>query len=132
MGKDLGDPVGPGHNNERITGDGTASAGDAVAIDQANGKATQGNSGDVDLDQFAGVAEDDFGSDGDGETVATRASNGIVANVAGGVSAGERLGLSATDGQLAESGGGPVLAITDEGGSYKGESLASNEAVVVF
>jgi lipopolysaccharide export system protein LptA len=132
MVKELGDVVGPGDDTETITTDGTPTAGDAVAIDQSTDKkVTQTNSGDTDAgEEFAGAAVEDHGSDGDEETVVL--SGRVVMNVAGTVVCGDRLDVSATDGQLAESSGGPALALCDAGGSYKGASLGSNEAVVYF
>jgi len=62
----------------------------------------------------------------------TEAPNGVVANVASGLSAGERAGASATAGQLASSDGDFTLARCDEGGSFDGHSLSSNEGVVSF
>jgi hypothetical protein len=111
------------------TGDGTHSAGDAVAIDQSSGKLTPTNSGDTDAgEELAGIAEEDSGSDGDAETYV--ALGVVITNVASGVVAGNRLGPSGTDGQLAASSGGNALALSDAGGTYKGESLGANEAAV--
>lgn len=132
MPKDLGDIVGHGADTETITTDGTPTAGDAVAIDQSTDKkVTPTNSGDTGAgEEFAGAAVEDHGADGDEETVVL--SGRVVMNVASGVVCGNRLDVSATDGQLAASSGGPALALCDAGGSYKGDSLGSNEAVVYF
>jgi hypothetical protein len=132
MPKELGDVVGAGADTETITTDGTPTAGDAVAIDQGTDKkVTPANSGDTDAgEEFAGAAVDDHGSDGDEETIVL--SGRVVMNVASGVVCGNRLDVSATDGQLAATSGGPALALSDAGGSYKGASLGSNEAVVYF
>lgn len=132
MAKELGDVVGAGGDTETITTDGTPTAGDAVAIDQSTDKkVTPANSGDTGAgEEFAGAAVEDHGADGDEETVAL--SGRVVMNVASGVVCGNRLDVSATDGQLAASSGGPALALCDAGGTYKGESLGANEAVVYF
>lgn len=132
MVKELGDVVGAGEDTETITTDGTPTAGDAVAIDQSTDKkVTQANSGDTGAgEEFAGAAVEDHGSDGDEETIVL--SGRVVMNVASGLSCGNRVDVSATDGQLAASSGGPGLLLSDEGGSYKGASLGSNEAVVYF
>lgn len=132
MPKELGDIVGAGADTETITTDGTPTAGDAVAIDQGTDKkATQANSGDTDAgEEFAGAALEDHGSDGDEETIVL--SGRVVMNVASSVVCGDRVDVSTTDGQLAESSGGPGLALCDAGGSYKGADLGSNEAVVYF
>lgn len=134
MPQSLGDLTGPGDSSITHEGDGSASAGDALAIDQSSGQLSQTNSGDTDgSEEFAGVATRDFGDAGDNEHLVTEAPTGIVANVASGVSAGERLDASATAGQLAASSGGPVLALSDEGGETKtGDSLAANECEVSF
>jgi hypothetical protein len=132
MVKELGDVVGPGDDTETITTDGTPTAGDAVAIDQSTDKkVTQANSGDTGAgEEFGGAAVEDHGSDGDEETIVL--SGRVVMNVASGVTEGDRVDVSATDGQLAASSGGPGLLLCDEGGSYKGASLGANEAVVYF
>lgn len=132
MAKELGDIVGADAETETITTDGTPTAGDAIAIDQSTDKkVTQANSGDTDAgEEFAGAALEDHGADGEEETIAL--SGRVVMNVASSVVGGDRLDVSATDGQLAESSGGPILALCDAGGSYKGASLGANEAVVYF
>lgn len=133
MSKELGDVVsGAPSGAVTVTSDGTASAGDALAIDQSTDKKlTQANSGDTDAgEEFAGVAVEDHGADGDEETLLV--GGAVIANVASSVVGGDRLDVSATDGQLAESSGGPVLALSDAGGSYKGASLGANEAAVHF
>lgn len=134
MAKQLGDIVKNGADTTGLATDGTPTAGDAVAIDQSTdspNKVTPANSGDTGAgEEFAGAAVEDHGADGDEETVVL--SGVVIMNVATGVSAGNRLDVSATDGQLAASSGGPGLALCDEGGSYEGESLGSNEAAVYF
>jgi len=131
MPKDPGDAVGPGHHTERIENAGSdLTAGDAVAIDQTSGDVEQLDTNNADREDFAGIVRDDVSS-GDPVTVITSAPTGVVASV-NSISAGERLGDGATAGQLASEAGGNVLALTDEGGSYKGASLGSNEAVVVY
>ena len=134
MPHELGDQTGPGDHALTYEGDGSADAGDSVAIDQASGQASPTNSGDTDgSEEFAGVAHFDFGSAGDEENVLVHAPTGVIANVASGVSAGERLGPSTTAGQLDSSAGGPVLAVSDEGGtSSTGDSLAAGTAEVTF
>jgi|AntDeeMinimDraft_5_1070356.scaffolds.fasta_scaffold13216_2 hypothetical protein len=132
MAKELGDTVGAGAETETITTDGTPTAGDAVAIDQGTDKkATPTNSGDTGGgEEFAGAAVEDHGADGEEETIVL--SGRVVMNVASGVTAGDRVDVSATDGQLAASSGGPGLLLSDEGGTYKGAILGANEAVVFF
>lgn len=135
MAKALGDIVSSApHYADTHTTDGTPTAGDAVAIDQGTNdpnKVTQANSGDTGAgEELAGAAQEDHGSDGDSEEIVHRGV--VIMNVATGVSAGNRLAPSATDGQLAASSGGPALALSDEGGEWKGESLGSNEAAVLL
>jgi len=131
MPKDLGDPVGPGYATDQETAGSSLTAGDAVAIDQSSGDLEKLDSGNTDRDQFAGIVRDDAES-GDDVVFTTEAPNGVVANVANGLSAGERAGASATAGQLASSDGDFTLARSDEDGSFDGHSLASNEAVVSY
>jgi hypothetical protein len=131
MPKEPGDIVTEGADTDGIVSDGTPTAGDAVAIDQSNGKQTQANSGDTGAgEEFAGAAVQDHGEDGDKETIVL--SGAVIMNVANSVSAGNRLDVSATDGQLAASSGGPALALSDAGGTWQGASLGSNEAAVYF
>lgn len=134
MAKELGDIVSAGADVTGLPSDGTPSAGDALAVDQSTNspnKLTQTNSGDTGAgEEFAGAAVEDHGSDGDHESLVL--SGVVIMNVASGISAGNRLDVSATNGQLAASSGGPALALCDEGGTYKGESLGANEAAVYF
>jgi|GEM_PF-3146731 len=131
MPKDLGHIGQAGADTTGLPTDGTPTAGDAIAIDQSNGKQTQANSGDTDAgEEFAGAATEDHGTDGDEETLVL--SGVVIMNVAGTVVGGDRLDVSATDGQLAESSGGPALALTDAGGTWEGASLGANEAAVYF
>lgn len=122
---------------ETRAGDGAALAGDAVAIDQTSGQATPGDANVADASEFAGIAFEDFGDAGDDETVAL--TDRTVANVASGVSAGERLDLVDTSvtgapgaGTLVASAGGPALALSDEGGTYRGRTLPAGYAVVKY
>jgi hypothetical protein len=134
MPKELGDIVGPGADTETFTNDGTVSTGDAVAIDQSTDgeDITATNSGDTDEgEEFAGICVDDGGGS-DGDTAVVALGGRVIGNVASGVAGGNRAGVSGTDGQLAASSGGPVLLLSDEGGSWKGASLGSNEAAVYF
>lgn len=138
MPNGLGDNVSSSPSaTETFTGDGSASAGDALAINQSSGKLDQADSNDTDVDEFAGIATEDFGSDGDEETFAK--GGDWIAHVDSGVSAGERLGVPDSSlageqaGQLATEAGGPVLALSDEGGTGPtGDSLDANEAWVRF
>jgi len=132
MTRALGDIVGAGEDTETITTDGTPAAGDAVAIDQSTDKkVTKANSGNTDAgEEFAGAAVEAHGSGGDEETIVL--SGRVVMNVASAVVCGNRLDASTTAGRLEASSGGPGLALCDAGGSYKGTTLGSNEAVVFF
>jgi len=57
----------------------------------------------------------------------------VVANVATGISQGERLGAGTTAGQYASVDDGPVLALSGEGETARdGTSLGANEAEVYF
>ena len=134
MVKELGDIVGAGADTETFTNDGTVSTGDAVAIDQSasGGDITATNSGDTGAgEEFAGVCVDDGGGT-DGDTAVVALGGRVIANVASSVAAGDRGDVSATDGQIGASSGGPVLFLSDEGGTWKGASLGANEAAVEF
>jgi hypothetical protein len=101
-------------------------AGDAVTI--ASGALQAANSGDTNTD-IVGIVGFDAE---DGDNVTVHVEGRVVANVADGVSAGETLAASGTDGQLAD-GTGDVMALTDEGamsGLSHGAGLADNAAVV--
>jgi hypothetical protein len=130
MPKDLGDPVGPGSHNERLTAGSDLSAGDAVAIDQTSGDLEQLDTNTADRTEFAGIIRDDVSS-GNEATLITAAPTGVVASTDS-ISAGQRLGDGGNVGQLAAESGGNALALTDAGGSYKGASLAANEAVIIY
>jgi hypothetical protein len=134
MPKELGDIVGPDADTETFTNDGTVATGDAVAIDQgaSGGDITAANSGDTGTgEEFAGVCIDDGGGS-DGDTAEVALGGRVIANVASGVSGGNRADVSATDGELGASSGGPVLLLSDEGGTWKGASLGAGEGAVYF
>jgi len=108
--------------------DESITAGDAVTIDSTNQLLQAANSGDTNAD-VVGIAAVD-GEDGD--NISVYVSGRIVANVASGVTAGEELAASTTDGQLA-AGTGDLVALSDEGGTAglsAGFGLADNAAVV--
>jgi len=126
---ELGDPA-YGSDAGTITyeADEAIMAGDAVTIDSENQLLQAANSGDTNS-RVVGIAADDAT---DGDEVAVHVEGRIVANVASGVTAGEELAASTTDGQLESGSGGPV-AITDAGGVAglaHGAGLGSNAAVV--
>jgi len=104
------------------------SPGDVVGID--GGTLRRVNSGDGSPNPL-GIAGDPAGAESgtdyeSGDEVIVHISGGtVLANVASGVSAGEELDASATDGQLAAGAGG-FQSFTDEG-SVAG--LSSNESV---
>lgn len=135
MSKELGDQAAGGPANTTTNpGDGTVTAGQAVAIDQSDGQAKPGDTDTAAIDQFAGIATEDFGDAGDSETIAL--SGVYIAVVDSGVTAGARLDLGnatgTTTGTLIDADGGPALALSDEGGTYKGADLATGEAAVYF
>ena len=91
-------------------------AGDPVSIN-ANGEM------DTLDEELAGVARHDGDNDGRGN--AMHLSGAIVAAVADGVEDGDRLapGAEGAAGTLVTSSGGPVLALSDEGGTWHGEGI---------
>jgi len=108
--------------------DESITAGDAVTIDSTNQLLQAANSGDTNT-AIVGIAADDAE---DGDNVGVYVDGRIVANVASGVTAGEELAASTTDGQL-EAGTGGLVALTDAGGVAglsAGFGLGSNAAVV--
>lgn len=107
----------------------SVSAGDAVAI---NGGQLATADGTTDTNIIGIVAESAPASVSAGDTVPVYVNgSGVVANVAGGVTAGTELGTSATEGQLA-SGSQGFETLSDEGaasGLEIGASLPANGAV---
>jgi hypothetical protein len=133
MPVELGDTTGEDYSITVEAGS-ALTAGDAVAIDQG---ATEGRFPVVvplqddttpDTDQEAGVITTDVDSGDTGEAVL---DGPVIANVAADINQGERLGASATAGQLASEDDGPILALSGEGGTARdGTSLGANEAEV--
>lgn len=126
---ELGDPA-YGSDPGAITyeADESINKGDAVTIDSTNQLLQAANSGDTNA-AIVGIAAEDAT---DGDEVTVYVDGRIVANVASGVTAGEELAASTTDGQLA-SGTGGLVALTDAGavaGLAHGGGLGSNAAVV--
>lgn len=140
MPAELGDTTGPGDNTKTFE-DGAGedlTAGDAAAIDQSDGNVYLADSNDANRGEFAGIVSETAAS---GETVVLYlgAPTGVTANVATGVSAGERLGVPDSSlagenaGQLVASAGGLVLALSDEGGTTAdGRGLDANEGEVAY
>lgn len=115
----------------------SVSPGDVVGIDGGVLRAV--NSGDTSPNLVGVVghgggagAGDDYGS---GEEVPVHVDgSAVVANVASGVSAGDELGPSATDGQLGAGSAG-VDALTDEGdmaGLSTNESMPAGYAAINY
>jgi len=135
MPVELGDTTGEDYSITVEAGE-ALEAGEAVAIDQG---ATEGrfpvaallqDDTTPDVDQEAGVVTTDVASGETGEVVL---DGPVVANVASGISQGERLGAGTTAGQYASVDDGPVLALSGEGGTARdGTSLGANEAEVYF
>lgn len=131
------DGLGGVSRRETRAGDGTAVAGDALAINQTSGEASPGDASVADESEFAGIALEDFDAAGDDESVSI--SDVTVANVAAGVAAGQRLDLVDTsvagapgEGTLIGAAGGPVLALSNEGGEYRGRTIPAGFAVVEY
>jgi len=130
MPKDAGDSVGSQTDTIGYTdSDGNTSAGEAVAIATGEIEPADSDAGHA----LLGVRSSNRPAD-DTEGVHVRGI--VIAQVAAGVTAGEDLDVgNATDGtvgKLAQSSGGPAHALSDEGGTYKGESLDANEAAVLI
>lgn len=115
-----GDPVLSGDIAESRPGTDSVSAGDAVTL--GNNEMAPG----TDTDEFGGVARFDEPNDGRGNANLLTAT--VVANVADGVAEGDSLSLSPTAGELYVETDidenpvpGPVLALSDEGGTWHSE-----------
>ena len=130
----LGDTTTPDNRTTTVEATEDIDAGDIVAIKQDEddarlppaAKAQDDTSPNV--DQVAGVAMEDIDNEEYGTILL---SGGVIANVAADVSAGERLDVSAVAGQADTADGGPLLALSDEGGTDRaGTALADNEAEV--
>lgn len=123
-----GEPVVSGTATATYEAGEAVSPGDVVGIDGGVLRAV--NSGDTSPNLVGVVAHgggadagDDYAS---GEEVPVHVDgSAVVANVASGVSAGEELGPSATDGELGAGSAG-VDALTDEGDMA---GLSSNESM---
>jgi len=125
---ELGDPA-YGSDTKAVTYEAgeAISKGDVVGINSG----TLALADDTTDTNALAVAGEDIAS-GDNGTVYIEGP--VVANVASGVSAGEALTVSGTEGQLA-AGTGDFDALTDEGavsGLSAGYGLADNAAVVNF
>ena len=132
-----GEPVVSGKATATYEAGEAVSPGDVVGIDGGVLRAV--NSGDtspnlVGVVGYGGGADagDDYAS---GEEVPVHVDgSAVVANVASGVSAGEELGPSATDGQLGAGSAG-VDALTDEGdmaGLSSSESMPAGYAAINY
>jgi hypothetical protein len=125
---ELGDPA-YGSDARTVTYEAAEdiTAGDAVDIN--SGEVRPANSGDTGVD-LVGVAAED-GADGD--NISVHIGGSIVVNAAGGVTAGDEVAASTTDGQV-DTGTGPGwIALTDSGsvaGLSAGYGLGTNAAVV--
>jgi len=98
--------------------------GDAVSID-GDGYAAPAGDGD---ELFGGRTRNR-----QSDEVASIAHDGvIVLKVADGVEGGEGLGTSAEAGELAVEAGGPAVALSDEGGEYRGASIPDGHAAVLL
>jgi len=125
---ELGDEA-YGSDLKKVTyeADEAISAGDVVAITSGLAHLADDT---TDTNDFGVAAVDAV----DGENFSVYIEGPVVTNVATGVSAGEELTLSGTDGQLA-AGTGDYTALTDEGdmvGLSHGAGLGDNAAVVNF
>ena len=115
--------------SETMTGDGTATPGDAVARD-GNGKVTTADGTDNPL-VIGVLADTNPESHEDGDSVSVQTAGTIVTNVTGGVADGDELGASATEGALT-GGSGAGVAFSDAGGAYRGSPCPDGYAAVRF
>jgi hypothetical protein len=133
MSKELGDGWTSGPQLTRtIESDGTAvNVGDSVAIDGSEQVAATGDTDTV-YGVVAGPADDrtDMDNLSAGDALSVVVHGDVIANVASGVSHGDRLSPNATAGQLGTDSAGSITAYSDAGGTLDGASLGSNEAAV--
>ncbi|MFC6825681.1 hypothetical protein [Halopelagius fulvigenes] len=126
MAKNPGQALNAGVITVTLTGDGTASDGDAVAM--SAGKVTQADG--TNDPHVIGVLAQEQGSKTDTEKVSVHIAGPVVANVASGTAAGTQLGSSATEGQFG-SGTQAISTLTPEGdaGDYGGTMPTGYAAV---
>lgn len=134
VNNELGDITSRHADTKTVEATEDISAGDSIAIDQSEDDDRYAPAAQLqddttpNVDQMAGVALEDI-DNGDRGTVLLGGS--VIANVATGVNAGERLDASTTAGQLDTEDGGPAVAWSDEGGTDSaGTDLGDNEAEV--
>ena len=109
--------------------DGTGSPGDFMALDPASGKVTTADG--TDNPKFTGVlndSKDNLEGFEDDDKVSLTIGGIVVANVTDGVTAGDGLGPSATEG-AGTSGGTDAEAFSDAGGEFNGPIPAGTAAV---
>lgn len=125
MARQTGDPL---HASTETIGHPDPSqsteAGDAVTIDGDGNVAPAG-----DTDELFGGRVRNRQSD---EIASVAHDGALVLKVDAGVAAGEGLGTSATAGELAVEADGPALALSDEGGEYRGASIPAGHAAVLL
>ena len=104
--------------------DRTSEPGDVVTID-SDGNATPAGDGD----ELFGVRSRNRQT----RNVASIHHDGTtVAKVADGVGAGDGLGTSDEPGELEVEAGGPAVALSDEGGNYRGASIPDGYAAILL
>lgn len=140
VNNELGDSTGD-TESETVEAGADITQGDALAInqsatDQRYPIAEPGNSNDANLDVFAGVAAENITSGNRGKMYL---GGEVIAFVNSSVSHGVDLDLGDAStggidaGELDESDGGPVLALSSEGGTdTAGSNLDAGEAEVYF
>ena len=125
MARQAGDTL---HASTEVIGhedpDESTEAGDAVTVDGDGNLAPAGDGDEL----FGGRTRNRQSNE-----VASVAHDGvIVLRVAGDVSAGDGLDTSVEAGELAVEAGGPALALSDEGGEYRGASIPDGHAAVLL
>lgn len=134
----LGDATGV-VRTRTVEADAAVSAGDALAINQSAADqrypvVAPGDTNDANLDEFAAVAAEDIASGARGTAVF---EGPVIAFTNSSVVAGMRLGLGSSAsagvdaGELIEETGGPVRALSDDGGTDSaGTNLVAGEGEV--
>ena len=133
MALELGDVIGDGAETEtQSSNDGSASVGDAIAINTGDGDWDQADRDTAAIEFPQGV---ELGALSSSNANTSLISGRVIANVDSGVSEGERLNASSTAGAFGNttvSGADVATALSDEGGTYQGESVPAGAAAIYF
>ena len=133
MALELGDVQSGAETETQSSNDGSAAVGDAIALDTDTQNWDQAINNDGSRAIPHGV---ELGAISSNNANSTLLSGRVVANVVSNVLEGQELNSSGTAGRFGNvssaSETGVATALSDEGGTYQGESVPSNAAVIYF